>query len=244
MNYCNELSDHGYSFMPGQYYKALPEIAEIAEGDFSIHLGNLRCQYIDLRIDPYSPGSRYRSYAQCKMDQASNLEFGHFIDYKQTPQYNPDTGGTIRMYPMIHQEVLENPIFLALLKDDIAFLNQYGKIGQLDDTVMGVHLFRYLATPTAPAFSSPAWLHRDDEDVVFVHLIDSTKNMIGGDNVIATEVKNIERVIRLENAFDTLVVNHRKLHAVTPVGCRPSQEADFSTRDIILVTFQKAEIIV
>ncbi|MFU2318744.1 2OG-Fe dioxygenase family protein [Rahnella sp. PCH160] len=63
--------------------------------------------------------------------------------------------------------------------------------------------------------------------------------MLGGDNLIAPNPKNIERVLRLETLFDTLVVNHDKYHAVTPVGCRkPGKTA---VRDIILVTFQRNE---
>jgi hypothetical protein len=84
-------------------------------------------------------------------------------------------------------------------------------------------------------------LHKDDENVVFVHLINCSENIIGGDNVIATDAKHMERVIRLERTFDTLVVNHNKLHAVTPVGCRGTNPNDVSTRDIILVTFQRKQ---
>jgi hypothetical protein len=102
-----------------------------------------------------------------------------------------------------------------------------------------VHLFRYKATVNSPAFSSPMWLHKDDEDVVFVHLIDRSKDMIGGDSLIAPDSKHIERVIKLENRFDTLVVNHQKFHAVTPVGLKENSKEKFSTRDVILVTFQQ-----
>lgn len=241
MEHCNHLANHGYSFIPSDYYKSLPEINSVTEGRFTPDLESLRNNYIGLQLDPYSPGNRYRSYAQCRLDDAGNLEFGHFSEYKQTKLYNPDTGGIIREYPMIHQEVLRNPIFQALLKDDIAFVNKYKELGDTSDNVIGVHLFRYKATATAPAFSSPVWLHKDDEDVVFVHLIDYSSNVLGGESLIATDARHIERVIRLENVFDTVVVNHKKYHAVTPVGCRAVSEADFSTRDIILVTFQKAQ---
>ncbi|WP_234257490.1 2OG-Fe dioxygenase family protein [Pectobacterium sp. IFB5596] len=66
------------------------------------------------------------------------------------------------------------------------------------------------------------WLHKDDEDIVFVHLINVSSNMLGGDSLIASHPRGIERVLRLEQLFDTLVVNHDKLHAVTPVNMRSS----------------------
>jgi hypothetical protein len=233
------LLKHGYSYIPSEYYKSLVENDDGLSEKFNINLQDLKAGFTNLNLDPYSPGNRYRSYVQCIVNKAGEWIFGHFDSYLQTKKFNPDTGGVIRTYPTITENILFNPLFKMLLKDDIAFVTEYGKIGPTSETLIWIHLFRYKATIDAPAFSSPMWLHKDDEDVVFVHFIDSTKNMVGGDSLIATNNKNIERVIRLENVFDTLVVNHDKFHAVTPVGCSSRTSEGFSTRDVILVTFQK-----
>nr|WP_230583888.1 2OG-Fe dioxygenase family protein [Xenorhabdus bovienii] len=70
-----------------------------------------------------------------------------------------------------------------------------------------------------------------------MHLINASSNMLGGDSIIASTPKKIEKVLHLEKPFDTLVVNHDKYHAVTPVGC--SINGEIAIRDIILVTFHK-----
>ncbi|WP_340617313.1 3(1)-hydroxy-L-isoleucine 4-dioxygenase HilB [Xenorhabdus entomophaga] len=235
-NYINHLSSEGYSYIPGEYYTNLNEINTYVKNDY---LQELRNGYNNLTLDPYSLGNRLRGYSQCKRLEDETLIFGHFTPYKQTKKYNPDTGDIVRNYPLLPKSITENIILQFLLKDDIRFIEKYGKIGKLNNLTIGIHLFRYQAKFDSPAYSSPVWLHKDDEDVVFVHLINSSSNMLGGDNLIASTPKKIERVLRLQNPFDTLVVNHDKYHAVTPVGC--SINGEIATRDIILVTFQKVD---
>lgn len=227
--YPQELIDNGWCFIPGNHYQA-----ETA------HLDTLRKGYLsDLILDPYSNGNRFRAYAQCQFREPDELTFGHFHAYQQTKEYNPDTGGVIREYPLIKKDILSNPLFINVIKDDIAFVKQYHLIGHPSELSIGIHLFRYKATFGSPAYSSPIWLHRDDEDVVFVHLIDRSDTLMGGDNIIAVDGKSIETVFRLENPLDTFVVNHKKYHAITPIGHQDKE--GFSYRDIILVTFQLME---
>lgn len=239
MKHVNHLAAEGYAFIPGSYYQALPDTSYDNKDKFLSDLEQLKLAYESLTLDPYSPGNRWRGYAQCRRDAEGKLFFGHFTDYKQTKKYNPDTGGIIRQYPLLPENITANRLMQAILQDDIAFVEAYERIGPLEALTVGIHLFRYEAQCDAPAYSSPVWLHKDDEDVVFVHLINASANMLGGDNLIAPNPKNIERVLRLENLFDTLVVNHDKYHAVTPVGCREPGET--AVRDIILVTFQRSE---
>ncbi|MFU2319230.1 3(1)-hydroxy-L-isoleucine 4-dioxygenase HilB [Rahnella sp. PCH160] len=239
MEHVNHLAAEGYAFIPGSYYQALPEANYENKDTFLSDLEQLKLAYENLTLDPYSPGNRWRGYAQCRRNAQGELSFGQFTAYKQTKKYNPDTGGIIRQYPLLPKNITANRLMQAILQDDIALVEAYERIGPLDELTIGIHLFRYEAQCGSPAYSSPVWLHKDDEDVVFVHLIHASANMLGGDNLIAPNPKNIERVLRLETLFDTLVVNHDKYHAVTPVGCRkPGKTA---VRDIILVTFQRNE---
>jgi hypothetical protein len=237
--YAKYLHDNGYCYIAGQYYKALCMKNDITDNEFLVELASLRHGFFELCIDPYSSGNRYRSYIQCRADSLDSFTFGHFVDYMQTEAYNPDTGGLVRNYPSISSDVLNNKILNILLLNDMVTVNEYKSIGKINELNISIHLFRYKAMPFSPAYSSPLWLHKDDEDIVFVHLIAISSNMIGGDSLIASNMKNIDRVLRLENTFDTLVVNHDKFHAVTPIGCRIDCESKASTRDVVLVTFQK-----
>lgn len=223
------LHKNGWCFINGECYQANNnDLQDLRDGFLS-----------NLILDPYSNGNRYRAYAQCQYRTPDDLNFGFFHAYQQTEAYNPDTGGIVREYPLIKNEILANPLFRKILMDDIHFVHQYESIGHPSDLSIGVHLFRYKATNASPAYSSPIWLHRDDEDVVFVHLVNRSEKLLGGDNVIAVDSKSIETIFRLENPLDTFVVNHKKLHAITPIW--HSDPNGFSFRDIILVTFQRME---
>ncbi|MFP1766528.1 2OG-Fe dioxygenase family protein [Lonsdalea quercina] len=240
MNYEKKLHQNGYALIPGAWYESLyikdPYINESIDEETK----QIIQHYEKLVLDPYSPGSRFSAYSQCQTNDYDNLTLGHFEPYFQTKNYNPDTGGIVRSYPLIPSDIVENKLFRLLIIDDIRFVKKYGEIGDPSKTIIGIHLFRYLATPDAPAFSSPVWLHRDDEDIVFVHLLSLSENAMGGDNIIATDGRHLERVMRLEKPLDTLVVNHAKLHAVTPIWCKETAKKETQcTRDIILVTFQR-----
>ena len=228
-HFTEKLFENGWCYINGSSYSS----------DLK-QLNSLRKHFTNqLILDPYSNGNRYRAYAQCKYSENGDLQFGHFHSYQQTAEYNPDTGGTVREYPLINQEVLQNPLFVQIIQDDMNFVDQYNHIGHPSTLSIGIHLFRYKAFHNAPAYSSPIWLHRDDEDVVFVHLVNRSERLMGGENIIASDNKSIETVFSLINPLDTFVVNHKKYHAITPIGHQ--SEEGFSFRDIILVTFQKME---
>lgn len=196
----------------------------------------LKDAFNHLTLDLYSTGNRYRNYIQVSFSANNEILFGKFEDYLQTKQFNPITGGVIRNYPDIDISVLTNKIFLEILNSDIELVNNIKRLPPPSDMLIGIHLFRYRATLKTPSFSSPSWLHKDDEDIVFVHLIDKSESMLGGENIVATDAQSIERV----NQFlDTFVVNHHKFHAVTPISPTQSHQDTYVYRDVILVTFQQ-----
>lgn len=239
MEYATHLSRQGYAFIPGDYYRSTEAMQFSNKEDFLDELEELKKGYENLLLDPYSPGNLWRGYAQCKKNEKGELTFGKFNPYKQTKAFNPDTGDIIRDYPLLPEAITRNRLFQTLLHDDLSLVDAYESIGPVDSLTIGIHFFRYQATENEPAYSSPVWLHKDDEDVVFVHMINASPNMLGGDSLIASHPRSIDRVLRLEQLFDTLVVNHDKLHAVTPVGAR--ENSGPAQRDIILITFQKNE---
>lgn len=242
VTYAEDLARDGYAYIPGHFYsdnllqdRKLPEL----RADYLA----LESEFARGQLDPYSPGNRYRSYSQLRVKPDwSAFEYGLFESYQQTKKYNPDTGGVVREYPLISPELQSNLLLRQVLSSDIAFLRAYPRF-DVDpaDLMVGLHLFRYLAYVDDPAYSSPNWLHKDDEHVVFIHHVGLSGNVIGGDNLIAPNAKSFETVLRLTDALDTLVVNQDKLHAVTPVGASSRSPLAPARRDVMLVTFQLRE---
>jgi len=226
----DSLKQHGYS----KYNLHESDNFQYSAED----LVQLKAQFPDMPLDTYSPGNRLRNYVQVNC-QHDIISFGKFEPYQQTRRYNPITGGVVRDYQTISKVILDSPLFNQIVAEDIAVVRQLEDMPPLEELMIGVHLFRYSAGHQ-PAFSSPSWLHKDDEDVVFLHLVDVSPDLIGGESVIASQPKNIDRVLRLQKLFDTLVVNHNCYHAVTPMSIPDHYPEDaLRHRDIILVTFQK-----
>jgi len=205
-----------------------------------VEVERLAASYPCMTLDPYSAGNRLRAYIQVRVDGEA-LTFGKFEAYQQSRKYNPITGDTVRDYPCIEPQILASEVFQRMLMQDIEVVRAVEGIPPPESLMIGVHLFRYKAGQQ-PAYSSPAWLHRDDENIVFVHLIDRSSELIGGDSVIARNARDIDRVIRLEKRWDTLLVDHQCLHAVTPMAAPEwFGENEYVHRDVILVTFQIRE---
>lgn len=229
-NIIQRLEDEGFSRF------SLQDFDDFEVSDIEIDI--LKAHFSFMPLDNYSNGNRLRNYIQVSI-QNGNIKYGKFEPYQQSKKYNPVTGGVIRDYESINKKILELEVFNKIIRKDIEIVKNFKKVGLVDEIMIGVHLFRYKAG-VDPAYSSPSWLHKDDEDIVFLHLIDVSDDLIGGDNIIAKNPKKIDYVFKLKNIFDTLVVNHNCYHAVTPMGIPDNYEkGKFLHRDIILVTFQK-----
>lgn len=73
MKYINHLAAEGYAFIPGSYYQALPGTHYENKDIFLSDLEQLKLAYESLTLDPYSPGNRWRGYAQCRRDAEGKL---------------------------------------------------------------------------------------------------------------------------------------------------------------------------
>lgn len=221
----NHLTHKGYVFIkPGFYFSKLPPQ----------QLMSIQKDYDFLKRDS-SPGSRYRAYSRYQWDPEKKLlTLDSNNDYFQSKEYNSADGDKIRRFEPISKNYLNNAIIKKLLNKNFHIAKNTGIFDTNKNIEVGLHQIRYYATPQEPAFSSPMWLHKDDEPVVFLHLFQLSQNATGGDNIIASTGKAADHVCKLQKPLETLVVNHKAYHAVTPIATTDRYPA---YRDILLVTF-------
>ncbi|MDF1653532.1 MAG: 2OG-Fe dioxygenase family protein [Coxiellaceae bacterium] len=187
-----------------------------------------------LALDP-SAGSRYRAYLKLQWKREDDkVTTAKDQRYFQTSKANNMDGGKPRAFKMLNRSILNDAVFSKVLHKNKQFIRDYTPLSQYNNLVFGVHFIRYLAKPGSVSYSSPVWLHTDDEPLVFVHLIDLSANAIGGDNLAANQNGEIFNAVRLTHFFDTMILNRNIKHAVTPLGT-VEQEAH---RDIILFTVE------
>ncbi|MDO3660858.1 2OG-Fe dioxygenase family protein [Bacillus sp. C28GYM-DRY-1] len=224
-NYASFLTKNGYSYIPADFYQQKTT-------DTAVH--ELQLTYDNLKADPKG-GGRYRAHSRYIFAPHSNtLELDPDNGYFQSKEYNYDDGGIIRQFEKISDDFLQHPVTQQMIHSNVEMARQTDLVDWDKEVIVGLHQIRYHVTPDAPSYSSPIWLHRDDEPLVFVHLFKLSEDAIGGDNLIAPSVKQIDKVLRLTDPLETLALGQKVFHAVTPVG---TANEDGAHRDILLVTF-------
>lgn len=188
--------------------------------------------YENLGDDPYTRDKiRARAYARYTFNENSGLRKEHNRTYFQTYESNNVDGGYKREFIDIPENLINHAFFKELINKDIFLLK---KITGANEFTIGIHPIRYIANEDSPSYSSPSWLHKDDEELVFLHFLFKSENAIGGDSVISENGKKINCVKSLERFMDTIILTRDFLHAVTPIGSR----GGVAYRDILLVTVE------
>ena len=129
------------------------------------------------------------------------------------------------------------PFLKKIIQKNLEFIGHYPDLSA-DTLTLGIHFIRYYALEGKAAYSSPVWLHIDDEPLVFLHLLQLSDNLIGGDNIIAESKGTIKNVFKLKKFMDTVILNRNTRHAVTPMG----STRGIAIRDIILFTVEPTVI--
>jgi len=194
-----------------------------------------RKEYDRLKPDTYAKGEiRKRAYQRYTYSVEKGLSPADSSDYFQTYDSNNVDGGVDRKFGPMPENLLSNDLFNDILAKDVNYI--VTSFPHLRKMNIGVHPIRYCAKFNAPSYSSPLWLHKDDEELVFLHFLSKSDNAVGGDSIISENGKSIEGVLNLSNFMDTLILTRDFLHAVTPLGCK--NEDELSYRDILLVTLE------
>lgn len=183
-------------------------------------------------------GQRFRAYKKFYLENNLSLLDSSEQEYVQSKEFNYALGGLLRKFNPIEQEICKMSFLSHLIKIDTEITLNTGLITFDGSVNIGVHQIRYEPSGNNPSYSAPPWLHKDEEEVVFIHLLNSSANLIGGDSVIAVDEKKFERVIRLNHPLDTLCVTKKHYHAVTPLGIC---SGEFGYRDVMLVTFKSSQ---
>ncbi|MEW9139402.1 2OG-Fe dioxygenase family protein [Bacillus wiedmannii] len=201
-------------------------------------LTKAQLDYYSLQNDAYGE-CRARAYSRyIKYAGSSDYVLDTDNRYFQSEEYNYDDGGKIRNFNSITDEFLHNSLIEKIVRFDSEFASNTNILDTSKDLVIGLHQVRYKATRENPSFSSPIWLHKDDEPIVFLHLMNLSNTALGGDNLIANSPREINKLISLKDPLETLVFGQKVFHAVTPLGTECNTEA---LRDILLVTFSYKE---
>ncbi|KUM45043.1 2OG-Fe dioxygenase family protein [Pseudomonas sp. EpS/L25] len=218
---------NGFRYVPGDHY--LENITFKQLKDFK--------QFYAQQVteDPYAPGVRDRAMIKLVFNPYSlKLSVSNTQNYFQSYGANETDGGKVRVFPPLSESIVDDPLFLTVLRKDAELMREYCNRMGKDELNLSIHLIRYKSIEGGASYSSPVWLHLDDEPLVFIHLINLTENALGADNVISEMDNKPKHVLRLTKPLDTLIVDTMKKHAVTPLG----STGGVAYRDVMLVNLE------
>lgn len=183
-------------------------------------------------------GSEFRKRAYLKLNWIRDrdaIKIAKNQMYFQTPSSNITDGGKMRQFKVMTKKVLDIPIVKNIILINLQMIKSCPIVAADPLLTIGLHFIRYQVKENGASYSSPDWLHKDDEPLVLIHLINLSRSALGGDNLIAdSENRKVTHVVRLENEIDTLALNKNVYHAVTPLGSKHG----IACRDVILFTVE------
>jgi hypothetical protein len=224
--YVADLSNTGYCHILSSDFITEDDAAELSQ---------FQASYFNLEADA-NGGQRFRAYKRLLYIPGEPWQEASDQWYSQSPEYNYEFGGKKRFFEAIVPEVMQSEMLRRVINADIEIAASTGDVDFTKPIRIGLHQVRYAPTCTKPSVSSPPWLHRDDEPIVFIHLLNLSHNAVGGDSIIASSKNSFDTVVKLQCPFDTICVTNKKtMHAVTPLGV---EHGEIAYRDILLVTFE------
>ncbi len=157
--YC--LREQGYRSLPSSFYRNVLE-------DRS--LGLLKRSYEQLPADQYG-GGRYRAHSRYFL-KGQEAVLDSNSSYFQSKHYNSLHGDIVRQFEPMNDLVLRSSALRRLVEKDRKLAEATRILDfKSNEIVMGLHQIRYRVKDNEVSFSSPIWLHKDDEDIVFIHLL-------------------------------------------------------------------------
>jgi hypothetical protein len=188
----------------------------------------------NVELDPYSE-VRIRGMLKIEYDYTTRkLTKAETQSYFASGKANDLNGGMSRTFNVIDESLLGNGIFKSVFAKHEGLVREYCEINDVPKANISIHFIRYQAKEGEASYSSPVWLHQDDEPLVFIHLIQLTDNALGADNVISGFDDLPTNVIRLTNFMDCLIVDPSLKHAVTPTG----SSGGVAQRDVMLINLE------
>ncbi|GAL10983.1 hypothetical protein JCM19233_1968 [Vibrio astriarenae] len=219
---------NGFKFIKGEnllseYQLELNDISE-----FKTFFDN------NVKPDPYSP-VRVRGMLKVEYYYISRkIAKSKIQSYFASGRANDLNGGMCRTFNVIDESLLRNSTFRAIFSQHESLIREYCEVNDVQKANISIHFIRYQVKEGEASYSSPVWLHQDDEPLVFIHLVQLTENALGADNVISGLDDLPTNVIRLTNFMDCLIVDPTLKHAVTPTG---SIEGT-AHRDVMLINLE------
>ncbi len=227
----SDLTTHAFSVMSASDLLLSPAMQAAWE--------ELQAAYPALPVDEYLPGAaryRFRRWGRFQLNPITGaLNLLPHTTYFQSTDINEVTGGIVRDFAPLTDDLAQNPFLHELIRFDFAQfpLTPEQKVGPW---TVDAHLMRVIAQPGESGQPTPEGIHRDGAEFVTVHIAE-LENVTGGMVTIYDDDKQPIESFTLQNVLDAYLFEDPVVwHGVTPI--RPV--GDFGMRSILTFDYHFA----
>jgi hypothetical protein len=222
-NIRGEISQQGYSVVPGSHIPMTDELARAWE--------ELRAEYPHLPADEFLPGGaryRFRRYDRFYfLPSTGELHLLPHKKYFQSEDINTVTGGIVRDFAPLTPETVQNPFLHELIAFDFEQFPLEDEAMRENPWQVDVHQIFVKSEPGETGQPTPEGVHRDGAEFVTVHLT-ALHNAEGGVVSVYDDDKSLLESFRLNRILDSYLFNDAILwHGVTPIqsadGVHPAE---------------------
>jgi len=225
------LAEQAYCRVPASAFEMSSELNSARDALFAT--------YPELPPDNHLPDGgayRFRRYDSFQYEPWSGeMRLLPHETYFQDTNINEVTGGIVRDFAPLTDEIANNPFLRALVHFDF---EQF----PLDDADhhtpwrVDVHLIRVVATPGKVGHPTPERIHRDGAQYVTVHLAE-LDNITGGEVSVYDDDRAHLASFTLQNVMDSYLFRDEVLwHGVTPIQ---SQDDTDGVRSILTFDYHR-----
>ena len=164
---------------------------------------------------------------------------GEILPFAPTPYYQPAeinkyAGDIDRKFDALKNKTINNPFFQELIRFDFRQLPVSQK-AKSDPWMVDIHQIRTVATTVESGEPTPEGMHHDENDFVWIHLI-NRKNVTGGINGIYSNDRKPIGSCTLDKNMDSIVLwDPKVMHVVTSI--HPKDPTKNAIRDVLLIGF-------
>ncbi len=166
-------------------------------------------------------------------------ESGKIVAYAPTPYYQPAeinkyAGDIDRKFDSLKSKTINNPFFQELIQFDFRQLPVSQK-AKSEPWMVDIHQIQIVATGVESGEPTPEGIHHDENDFVWIHLI-NRENVTGGINGIYSNEKKPLESCTLNKNMDSIVLwDPKVMHGVTSM--HPKDPTKNAIRDVLLICF-------
>jgi hypothetical protein len=166
-------------------------------------------------------------------------ESGEILSYAPTSYYQPAeinkyAGNIDRKFDSLKNKTINNPFLQELIQFDFQQLPVPQK-EKSDSWMVDIHQIRTIATAIESGEPTPEGIHHDENDFIWIHLI-NRENVKGGVSGIYSNDQKLIANYSLNKNMDSIVLwDPKVMHGVTSI--HPKDPTKNAIRDVLLICF-------